>query len=129
MFSKLLRPRSLVLVILLIIIASLTYGFAATLTTSTDSVAAGTSAKMSDMAVDVTWTLNSTTPDTSPEASLDFTTGSPTTVYAQVQDTSGTVLTVGGANWVSCTGPNPFSCTFTGVNVADIYYIRVSAGE
>ena len=129
MLSNLMRPRTLLLVILLIIVAALTYGFAATLTASTDSVAAGTSGAMLDMDVDVTWTLNATTPDTSPTASLSFTTGSPTTVYAQVQDGTNAVLQVGGVDWVACGGTGPFTCTFTGVAVENIYHIRVAAGE
>ena len=34
MFSKIFRPRNLLLVLLLIVVAALTYGFAATLTPS-----------------------------------------------------------------------------------------------
>jgi len=131
MFSKLLRPRTLTLIILLIIVAALTFGFAATLTPSSDDVAAGTSALMNDMAADVTWSLNATTPDTSPVATLSFTTGVPTTVYAQVQDNTGTALTLtSGDDWAACVlNAGDWDCTFTGVSVESIYYIRVAAGE
>lgn len=131
MFTKILRPRTLTLIILLIIVAALTFGFAATLTPASDDVAAGTSAIMTDMAADVDWTLNTTTPDTSPTATLSFTTGAPTTVYAQVQDSLGAALTLSSTlDWAACTASGTdWDCTFTGVDVEDIYYIRVAAGE
>lgn len=131
MFSKIFRPRNLLLVLLLILVAALTYGFAATLTPSGDDVAAGSSAVMTNMAADVTWSLNATTPDTGPTATLNFTSGTPTTVYAQVQDVSQAALTVtSGDAWVSCSpsGAN-FVCVFPGVSVASIYYIRIAAAE
>ena len=131
MFSKLLRPRTLVLIILLIIVAALTYGFAATLTPTTSDIAAGTSGQMNDMTATVAWDLNTSTPDSSPTANLTFTAGTPLTgeVYAQVQNAAGTVQQVSGADWVACTGSGPFACVFTGVSVENIYYIRIAAGE
>ena len=83
------------------------------------------------MAADVTWSLNTTTPDTGPTATLNFTSGTPTSVYAQVQDISQTALAVtSGDTWVSCSpsGGN-FVCVFPGVSVASIYHIRVAAAE
>jgi hypothetical protein len=131
MFSKLLRPRTLVLIVLLIIVAALTFGFAATMTPAGDDVAAGTSTKMVDMAADVNWTLNTTTPDADPTAALTFTAGTPVNVYAQVQDTNGAAITLtSGSTWVACAGGGAnWTCPFVGADVEDIYYIRVAAGE
>lgn len=126
MLSKLIRPRTLVLLILLLAVAAMTYGFAATLTVGgNNDIAAGSSNVMSDMEADVTWVLNSSTPDENPTAQVDFSTGNPSVVWAILLTTGG----VETGSWVSCSDATThFNCTFT-ATVESIYGIRIAAAE
>jgi hypothetical protein len=128
MLSRMIRPRTLLLLILLLAVAAMTYGFAATLTVGGDKdIAAGSSDVMTNMEADVTWVLNPTTPDENPVANVAFAPShTPSEVHAVLLDSSQAPL----ASWVECTGTGPFVCTFIGgVEVEDVYYIRIAAAE
>jgi hypothetical protein len=99
--SRIFRPRTLAIMIVLLVLAALTYGFAAANTVNLNgTVGDGSTTGLTGYTVDVSWVLNSSNPSTDPTMCLDFTVGSPTTVYAGALDNTSALL---GSGLVSCT--------------------------
>jgi hypothetical protein len=128
MLTKLFRPRNIVLLVLLLAVAALSYGFAAqlTLTSSETIVGSGSTTLTPYNNVVLTWTLGAT-PNVSPTAQLDFATPG----YDATQVIIGhKVLVADPWNWITCTdgdADDVWDCAFTGVAVSDIRIIEVVA--
>jgi hypothetical protein len=127
MLTKLFRPRNIVLLVLLLAVAALSYGFAAQLTlTSSETIVGSTSLTLTDYNnVILTWTLGAT-PNVSPTAHLDFNTNGPYVASEVYLGHSADDITY---NWVTCTdaGGNIWDCDLTGVSVTNINYVQVVA--
>ena len=127
MISKLFRPRNIVLLVLLLAVAALSYGFAAQLTlTSSETIVGSASTPLTDYNnVILTWSLGAT-PNVSPTAHLDFDTNGP---YVASEVYLGHSSDNATWNWVTCTdaGGNVWDCILTGVSVTNVNYVQVVA--
>ena len=123
MLSRIFRPRTLVLAIVLLILAAFSFGFANTNTINATYAGDG-SAAVSGYTITVTWTLDPVTPTEMDSASLAFAVGTPGTVRISLD---------GGATWLgagTCTGANPSICTFAaGTLVTGITNIQIVATD
>ena len=137
--SRLYRPRTLALLIILLVLAALSYGFAASNTVTAQNVGDGSSAAISGFTLSVSWILDSTDPSINPTGCLDFSVGAPNNVYIQVEDSGNNPLG-GGTGWLSCTSALTncgagieYECDLSSmasnVNVSAITYVQVVAGE
>jgi hypothetical protein len=129
MIAKLFRPRNIVLLILLLAVAALSYGFAAQLTlTSSETIVGSATTTLTDYNnVVLTWTLGAT-PNVDPTAQLDFVTNGPydaTEVFLGYSSDNSTW------NWITCTDADTndvWDCAFSGsVAVSSINYVQVVA--
>lgn len=129
--SRIFRPRTLVFALILVILAALTFGFAAANTVNSSKVGFG-EGSVSGYTVDVSWALNSANPANATRADLDFNSDSPGYVYALVGteaagNCAGTIDWSG--SWITCDHTaDPATCPYTGA-VLTICGIRVSAGD
>ncbi|MGD8457073.1 MAG: hypothetical protein PVF83_11865 [Anaerolineales bacterium] len=125
------RPRTLVFALILVVLAALTFGFAAENTVGASHAGFGEAA-VSGYSVDVQWTLNSSNPSQTTQVTLDFGADTPGDVYALVgTDNSSPYCDVTDwtGSWIDCTeGGTTATCTYTG-SVIEICGIRVSAGD
>lgn len=129
MITKLFRPRNIVLLVLLLAVAALSYGFAAqlTLTSSETVVGSGETSLTAYNNVILTWTLDPVTPNVDPVAQLDFSTPG----HDAYQVYMGHKVLVGDPwTWITCSdgdGDDVWDCNFTGVAVSDIRFVEVVA--
>jgi hypothetical protein len=123
MLSRIFRPRTLVLAIVLLILAAFSFGFANT-NTINPTYAGDGSVAVSGYTITVTWTLDPTDPTEMDSASLAFAAGTPGTVRISLD---------GGATWLgagTCTAANPSVCTFAaGTLVTGITNIQIVATD
>ena len=128
MKTKLFRPRNLVLLVLLLAVAALSYGFAAqlTLTSSETVVGSGSTALTDYNGVVLTWELGAT-PNVDPTAHLDF---APTTHIA-TEVFLGYSADDSTWSWITCTdgdSDEEWDCVFaSSVAVNTINYVQVVA--
>jgi hypothetical protein len=129
MLTKLLRPRNIVLLVLLLAVAALSYGFAAQLTiNSSETIVGSGSEALTAYDVDLDWELGAT-PNVDPIAHLDFAAygHDATEVYLGYSADNSTW------NWITCTDADTndvWDCAFSGsVAVDTINYVQaVAAG-
>ena len=128
MINKIFRPRNMMLLILLLAVAALSYGFAAQLTlTSSETVVGSASTTLTAYNnVVLTWELGAT-PNVDPTAHLDFATPgyNATEVFFGYSSDNSTW------NWITCTDADTddvWDCVFSGsVAVSGINYVQVVA--
>ena len=128
MFSKIMRPRTLLILILLMAVAALTYGFAAQITlSSSNTVVASQELALTDYTATLAWTLNAgADKSVNPTATVTFSSGVPTNVYVGWSD---------GSTWdwtATCTetslGSGVWNCPLGAtVNVYDVAEVEVVA--
>ena len=128
MKTKLFRPRNLVLLVLLLAVAALSYGFAAqlTLTSSETVVGSGSTTLTAYTGVVLTWELGAT-PNVGPTAHLDFATPG----YDATEAFLGYSADNATWTWITCTdgdSDDVWDCAFGGaVAVSTINYVEVVA--
>jgi hypothetical protein len=129
--SRIIRPRTLVFALILVVLAALTFGFAAQNTVGASKAGFGEAA-VSGYTVTVQWVLDSSDPSQTTQVNLDFGADTPGDVWALVgTDTSSPYCdtTTWGVNWIDCTeGGSTATCTYAD-SVIEICGIRVSAGD
>ena len=129
--SRIFKPRTLVFALVLVVLAALTFGFAAQNTVADTKAGFGEGA-VSGYSVAVSWDINDSNPSNATQATLDFGTDSPSEVWALVgTDNSSPYCdtTDWSGTWIDCTeGGTTATCAYTG-SVLEICGIRVSAGE
>lgn len=117
---SLLRPRTLLAVMLVLILAAAVYGFAASNTVPATAAGDGAGVISGYAITGVAYTLNGTNPGTIDSVSFSI---NPTT--------AGTVrikLVAGGSTWYNCTNSSgSVSCTTTGASVTAADELRVVA--
>jgi hypothetical protein len=129
MISKLLKPRSIVVALVMLVLAAAVYGFAAANTVDATGAGAGSGTISGYEITNVEYTLNSTDPQVLDGVNFDVaslgTLGQPTTVKVQLNST-------GGA-WYACSaGTAPaWTCDTTGtsINVEDMDTLNVVAAQ
>jgi hypothetical protein len=128
MNTKIFRPRNLVLLVLLLAVAALSYGFAAqlTLTSSETVVGSGSTALTAYNGVILTWELGGT-PNVDPIAHLDFATPG----YDATEAFLGYSSDNSTWAWITCTDGDSndvWDCAFSGsVAVNGINWVQVVA--
>jgi hypothetical protein len=128
MINKIIRPRNIVLLVLLLAVAALSYGFAAQLTLSSSEtiVGSGSTTLTAYNNVVLTWTLGAT-PNVDPTAHLDFATPGydATEVFLGYSSDNSTWT------WITCQDLDTndvWDCIFSGsVAVSGISYVQVVA--
>lgn len=130
MFSKIMRPRTLLILILLMAVAALTYGFAATLNlTSNETIVGSGSSTLVDYSADVDWTLNSSDPSDDPNVEIDFGSNAPVEVYFgySSDNTNWTWIDMVNDTTNCSYSGSVFECDLAGATVINIKYIQVVA--
>lgn len=128
MINKIFRPRNLIILVLLLAVAAISYGFAAQLTLSSSEtvVGSGSTTLTAYNGVILTWTLGSP-PNVDPVADLDFATNG----YDAYEVYLGYSADNSAWNWITCTDTDTndvWTCTFSGsVPVSTINYVQVVA--
>ena len=132
LMSRFFKPRTIGFLLILVVLAALTFGFAAENTVTASKAGYGETT-VSGYTVTVSWDIDDTNPTLASDCTLDFGADSPTEVWASVyEDTSGSApwcdASTYGA-WINCVeAGTTATCTYTG-SVQGICGIRVSAGD
>lgn len=128
--SKLLKPRTIGFLLILVLLAALTFGFAAS-NTVTDSKAGYGASTVSGYNVTVSWTLNIGNPINVTQATLNFGGDTPSQAWASIEIDATSPYCDGDeawGSWIDCGSGAPYNCTYAGP-VEGICGIRVSAGD
>ncbi len=127
MFSRILRPRTIALLIVLLALSALAYGFAAANTVSATVLGDG-QADVTGYTVSVSWTLDATDPGVDATAVVTFQPAdTPASAYVGVSDDGGATWTWSDACGIA---GNVATCAFSNTyNVSAINKVRVVAGD
>jgi hypothetical protein len=117
---RLLRPRTLLAVMLVLILAAAVYGFAATNTVTATAAGDGTGVISGYAITNVAYTLNGSNPGTIDSVAFSINPTSAGTVRIK--------LVAAGSTWYNCTNAaGAVSCTTTGASVTAADELRVVA--
>ncbi len=120
--SKFFRPRTLAVIVMVLILSATVYAFAAANTVPDPTYAGDGSGTISGFTItNVSYTLNPSNPANISATTFTISPASASQVYVSLD---------GGTNWTSCTNAaGSVSCSLTGVTAAGATSLRIVAAD
>jgi hypothetical protein len=135
--SRIFRPRTVALLIVLLVIAALSFGFAASINVTAPAVGEGATT-FTDFDADVDWIFDATDPTTGPSACITFSNGVTTVSDARMAVLDGASAVLAADGWVTCDVDGTYAdcgaayhaqCDFPNTDVDTIYGVQIVAGQ